>query len=202
VSESAPQTATLTPSPRPTPDEAIAATRHWLLRAVIGLNLCPFAKSVYVKEQVRYVVSAAQSADALLGDLERELQVLAEAAPEEIDTTLLIHPYALAAFADFTDFLDLVDVVVNTQGLAGVLQVASFHPDFAFVDCAADDIGNYTNRSPYPTLHLIREASINRAVAAFPEASLIYERNIETLRKMGLAGWQALAVDAPPGGGK
>jgi uncharacterized protein len=185
-------------SPGPTHAVAIAATRRWLLRAVIGLNLCPFAKSVYTKEQVRYVVSDARNADALLGDLERELHGLAEAAPEEVDTTLLIHPYALTAFADFTDFLDLVEIVVRTQGLAGVLQVASFHPDFVFVDTAADDITNYTNRSPYPTLHLIRESSINRAVEAFPEASMIYERNIETLRRIGLDGWQALDVDAPP----
>jgi hypothetical protein len=187
--------------PGPTHDAAIAATRQWLLRAVIGLNLCPFAKSVYVKEQVRYVVSDARNADALLGDLERELHGLAEAEPAKVDTTLLIHPYTLTAFADFTDFLDLVDIVVRTQGLAGVLQVASFHPDFVFVDTAADDITNYTNRSPYPTLHLIRETSINRAVEAFPEASMIYERNIETLRKIGLDGWKALDVDAPPGGG-
>jgi len=187
--------------PGPTHDAAIAATRQWLLRAVIGLNLCPFAKSVYVKEQVRYVVSDARNADALLGDLERELHGLAEAEPAKVDTTLLIHPYTLTAFADFTDFLDLVDIVVRTRGLAGVLQVASFHPDFVFVDTAADDITNYTNRSPYPTLHLIRETSINRAVEAFPEASMIYERNIETLRKIGLDGWKALDVDAPPGGG-
>ena len=181
----------------PRPDEAIAATSKWLDRAVIGLNLCPFAKSVQVKKQVRYVVSDATDTNALLVDLERELQHLAAVLPEETDTTLLIHPYVLGDFDDFTDFLDLVEVVVRLQGLAGVLQVAHFHPDYCFADAEPDDIGNYTNRAPYPTLHLIREASIDRAVAAFPDASQIYERNIETLTRMGLDGWRALDVDAP-----
>ena len=181
----------------PTPAEAIAATRKWLERAVIGLNLCPFAKSVHVKEQVRYVVSEARDSDALLADLERELQYLAAVSPAETDTTLLIHPYVLQDFDDFTDFLDLVDVVVRTQGLAGTLQVANFHPDYYFSDTAPDDIGNHTNRSPYPTLHLIREASLDRAVAAFPDAARIYENNIATLTRIGLDGWRALDVEAP-----
>lgn len=181
----------------PTAEQAVAATRQWLERAVIGLNLCPFAKAVHVKQQVRYALSAATDSDALLTDLERELQHLATVSPETTDTTLLIHPYVLGDFDDFTDFLDLVDVVVRTQGLAGILQVANFHPDYCFADAQPDDIGNYSNRSPYPTLHLIREASIDRAVAAFPEAATIYERNIETLERIGLAGWRALDVDAP-----
>ncbi|WP_301102099.1 DUF1415 domain-containing protein [Propionivibrio sp.] len=181
----------------PSPDEAVAATRKWLERAVIGLNLCPFAKAVHVRKQVRYVLSEAGDSDTLLADLERELHYLAAVSPDETDTTLLIHPYVLGAFDDFTDFLDLVDVVVRTQGLAGTLQVAHFHPDYCFSDTEPGDLGNYTNRSPYPTLHLIREASLDRAVAAFPEAATIYERNIETLEGMGLAGWRALDVDAP-----
>jgi hypothetical protein len=181
----------------PNGDEAAATTRKWLERAVIGLNLCPFAKSVHVKKQVRTVVSEATDSDALLADLERELQYLAAVSPEETDTTLLVHPYVLTDFDDFTDFLDLVDVVVRTQGLAGKLQVANFHPDYCFADAEPDDLSNYTNRAPYPTLHLIREASIDRAVAACPDASEIYERNIATLARIGLAGWQALDVDAP-----
>jgi hypothetical protein len=181
----------------PNSDEAAAATRKWLERAVIGLNLCPFAKSVHVKKQVRTVVSEATDSDALLADLERELQYLAAVSPEETDTTLLVHPYVLTDFDDFTDFLDLVDVVVRTQGLAGKLQVANFHPDYCFADAEPDDLSNYTNRAPYPTLHLIREASIDRAVAACPDASEIYERNIATLARIGLTGWQALDVDAP-----
>lgn len=179
-----------------TADEAITATRKWLERAVIGLNLCPFAKAVHVKNQVRYVVSKATDSDALLADLEQELQYLAKASPEETDTTLLIHPHALKRFDDFTDFLDLVDVVVRLQGLSGILQVANFHPDYCFSDAEADDRGNLTNRSPYPTLHLLREASLDRAVRAFPEAATIYERNIETMERLGREGWRALDVDA------
>ena len=173
-----------------------AVTRKWLERAVIGLNLCPFAKGVHVKGQVRYVVSAAQNDNALLDDLERELKFLVEAKPEEVDTTLLITPDVLSRFADFVDFLDLVGVVVRTQGLEGVLQVASFHPDYVFADAEPDDIANHTNRAPYPTLHLIREASLARATAAFPDAADIYQRNIETLRAVGPEGWQALGVGA------
>lgn len=177
--------------------EIIAATRKWLERAVIGLNLCPFAKGVHVKGQIRYIVSAAQNDNALLDDLERELKFLAEVAAEEVDTTLLITPDVLTDFADFTDFLDLAEVVLRTHGLVGVLQVASFHPDYVFADADADDIANYTNRAPYPTLHLIREASLARATAAFPDAADIYQRNIETLHALGLEGWRALKVDAP-----
>ena len=180
----------------PSTDNAIYATRKWLERAVIGLNLCPFAKGVHVKKQVRYVVSKATDSDTLLADLERELQYLATVSSEETDTTLLIHPYVLEGFDDFSDFLDLVDVTVRMQGLSGTLQVASFHPDYCFSDAEPEDIGNYTNRSPYPTLHLIREESLDRAVRAFPEAATIYERNIETMERLGLEGWQLLNVDA------
>ena len=178
-------------------DAIIAATRKWLERAVIGLNLCPFAKGVHVKGQIRYVVSTAQNDNDLLDDLERELKFLAETVPEDVDTTLLITPDVLTDFDDFTNFLDLVEVVLRTQGLGGVLQVASFHPDYVFADAEADDIANHTNRAPYPTLHLIREASLARATAAFPDAADIYERNIETLRALGHEGWRALDVAAP-----
>ena len=180
--------------PSPTPDEAVAATREWLERAVIGLNLCPFAKAVHVRGRIRYVVSAATDTDALLADLERELQYLLGVSPDETDTTLLIHPQVLGRFADFTDFLDLVEVVVRMQGLSGTLQVAHFHPDYCFADAEPDDLGNYTNRSPYPILHLLREASVARAVAAFPEAASIYERNIAKLQRLGHEGWQALVL--------
>lgn len=176
----------------------IAATRHWLEQAVIGLNLCPFAKGVHVKEQIRYVVSGAQSDTALLDDLERELQHLKDAAPELLDTTLLILPEVLADFDDFTAFLDLADVILRTHGLVGVLQIASFHPDYVFADAEPDDIANYTNRAPYPTLHLLREESLAKATAAFPDAADIYERNIETMERIGLAGWQALNIQAVP----
>ncbi|MDP1645121.1 MAG: DUF1415 domain-containing protein [Thiobacillus sp.] len=173
-------------------EDVIAATRQWLEKAVIGLNLCPFAKAVYVKNQVRYVVSHAPHLDGLLEDLDRELDFLAAADPEAVDTTLLIHPTLLPDFLDFNDFLQLAEAAVEEHGLQGVIQLASFHPQFQFADTAPDDIGNYTNRAPFPTLHLLREASIERAVAAFPEAETIYERNIGTLQRLGIEGWQAL----------
>jgi hypothetical protein len=187
----------MTTLPATAHSEIVAATQKWLERAVIGLNLCPFAKAVHVKNLVRYVVSEANNTDALLDDLERELKFLMDVAPEEVDMTLLMTPHVLRSFDDFTDFLDLVEVVLRTNGLVGTLQVASFHPDYVFADEDPDDIANHTNRSPYPTLHLIREASMARATAAFPDASEIYLRNIETLRAMGLEGWQALGVGAP-----
>jgi hypothetical protein len=187
----------MTRLPIPNPEEVIAATRRWLERAVIGLNLCPFAKGVHVKGQVRYVVSEARDDERLLADVERELQTLLAAAPEEVDTTLLIHPGVLDDFADFVRFLDLVDLVLRLQGLQGVLQVASFHPDYVFADSDPDDITNCTNRSPFPTLHLLREASLDRAVAAFPDAAAIYERNMQTLIDLGDAGWRQLGVGAP-----
>jgi uncharacterized protein len=173
-------------------EDVIAAMRNWIEKAVIGLNLCPFAKAVYVKNQVRFVVSHAPHLDGLLEDLDRELDFLAAADPEAVDTTLLIHPTLLADFLDFNDFMQLADAAVDEHGLDGVIQLASFHPAFQFEGTEPDDIGNFTNRAPFPTLHLLREASIERAVAAFPEAETIYERNIETLKKLGIGGWQAL----------
>lgn len=175
-----------------THDEIIAITRQWVEQAVIGLNLCPFAKSVYVKNQVRFVVSDAKHLDALLEQLDSELDLLAESDAEQIDTTLLICPTQWPEFEPFNDFVEIADQVVAEHELEGVLQIASFHPLFQFADTEPDDISNYTNRAPFPILHLLREASIERAVAAFPDAAQIYERNIETLQKLGLAGWQAL----------
>ena len=172
--------------------EVIAATRQWIEKAVIGLNLCPFARAVYVKNQVRFVVSAAPHLDGLLEDLDRELDFLAAADPELIDTTLLIHPALLPDFLDFNDFLQLVEAAVDEHGLDGVIQITSFHPDFQFEGTASDDISNYTNRAPFPTLHLLREASIAQAVTAFPDTETIYERNIATLKALGHAGWDAL----------
>jgi hypothetical protein len=171
---------------------AIAATRHWLERAVIGLNLCPFAKAVHLKQQIRWVESPAVDAAGLLEDLVDELQHLAASDAATIETTLLIHPQVLKAFLDFNDFLDVADAAVRRLGLEGVIQVASFHPDYQFAGTAPDDVENLTNRSPYPMLHLLREDSIAKAVAAFPDAATIYERNIETVRRLGAEGWRAL----------
>lgn len=170
-------------------DKVVADVRHWLTRAVIGLNLCPFAKSVHVKNQVRYVVSEASSDADVLDELERELRLLAEADPEQIDTTLLIMPHALADFLAYNDFLYFADRLLGSLKLEGTLQIASFHPQYQFEGTEPDDIENFTNRAPYPILHLLREDSIARAAEAFPEAEDIYERNMETLRQLGHAGW-------------
>ena len=171
---------------------AIAETRAWVRRAVIGLNLCPFARAVDVKDQIRYVFSDATDPETLLATLVVELQRLADTDAALVDTTMLIHPRVLADFEDFNDFLELADAAVEDLDLDGVLQVASFHPRFQFADTEPDDITNATNRSPYPTLHLLREDSVDRAVAAFPEAEAIFERNMETLDKLGAKGWADL----------
>lgn len=170
----------------------MAETRAWVDRAVIGLNLCPFAKAPHVKGQLRYVVSDAVEPEALLADLITELTLLAHIDPEETDTTLLIHPSVLADFLDFNDFLDLADAALVDMDLDGVIQLASFHPQYQFAGSAVDDIDNATNQSPYPTLHLIREASIERAVAAIPKPASIFDANIATLRRLGPAGWSDL----------
>ena len=177
-----------------TDTDIISATQAWLEKAVIGLNLCPFAKAVHIKGQIRYVVSTATTPEALLEDLLNELRTLQDADSEQIDTTLLIHPYVLNDFLDYNDFLDIADAAAAEPEFDDTFQIASFHPDYQFADTAQDDIENYTNRSPYPTLHLLREASIDRAVEAFPEAEQIYEKNMVTLNELGLAGWKKLGV--------
>jgi hypothetical protein len=172
----------------------ITATIRWLERAVIGLNLCPFAKAVHVKRQIRYVVCAATTEEELLAELIGELQVLAAADPAEIETTLLIHPRVLADFLDYNDFLDIAEAAIVELKLDGEIQIASFHPQYQFAGTDTEDISNFTNRSPYPTLHLLREASITRAVAAFPDAGDIFEKNIETMTALGRAGWEKLVA--------
>jgi len=180
--------------PRTLPPEtpALAQTRAWVERAVIGLNLCPFAKAPQVKGLVRYVESEATDPAALLSDLMGELQRLAKTSADKLETTLLVHPQVFTAFEDFNDFLGVAEDTVADMGLEGVIQVASFHPDYRFEGTTADDITNATNRSPHPTLHLIREDSIDRAVAAFPEAGTIYEANMATMERLGAKGWEDL----------
>lgn len=172
--------------------DPIAATRLWLERAVIGLNLCPFAKAVQAKGQARFVLSDDEAPEALLETLGAELLLLRDAPPEDIDTTLIVHPRLLVDFLDYNDFLEQADALVAELGLEGVLQVASFHPDYQFAGTGPDDVENFTNRSPYPTLHLLREDSVARAVEAFPDPDAIVERNVETLRRLGRDGWRAL----------
>ena len=183
-----------TPDIRSTDADIVRAMQRWLERAVIGLNLCPFAKAVHVKGQIHYAVSHATDVEALREALGTELDgLLAEAAAVR-DTTMLMAPDMLADFLDFNDFLAEADALLAERGLEGTVQIASFHPDFQFGGTAPDDITNYTNRAPYPTLHLLREDSVARAVQAFPEAEAIFERNMQTLEDLGHAGWQALGI--------
>ena len=173
-------------------------TRRWVQRAVIGLNLCPFAKSVEVKGQVHYAISHASGAKPLLADLKRELLALVAADPAQRDTTLLIAPDGFAEFLEFNDLLERADKLLVDLDLDGVLQIASLHPHYQFADSGPDDISNHTNRAPYPTLHLLREDSVDRAVAAFPNAEAIFETNMQTMQDLGPAGWAVLDVGATP----
>ena len=178
-----------------TEDEIVAATRRWLERAVIGLNLCPFAESIYRGDRVRFRVSEQRSASALLEEFRSELEFLHEADPLHCETALLIHPWVLADFVEYNDFLDVCEATIAELGLEGELQVASFHPQYQFAGTQSEDIENYTNRSPYPMLHLLRESSIERAIAAIPDTDEIYRKNIRTWRELGHAGWQRLWRD-------
>lgn len=175
-------------------EAVVRDTRHWLEQAVIGLNLCPFAKAVHVKGQVHYAVSGAVHPRELLGDLAVELDGLLAQDPAIRETTLLIAPDCLHNFLDFNDFLGQADRLLRKKRLEGMIQLASFHPRYQFAGTEADDVTNFTNRSPYPTIHLLREASIDRAVEAFADPEAIYEANMETLRRLGVHGWDALGV--------
>lgn len=189
-------------SPLPLPDApAIRATQAWVERAIVGLNLCPFAKAPWAKQQIRYALCESDDPRVLLDALRDEMLALHAADPAQVETTLLVHPDALLDFIDYNDFLDAADAMLEELALDGVLQVASFHPDYCFAGADPDDLANATNRSPHPTLHLLREASVERAVEAFPAAEAIYETNIRTLEALGADGWSRLAagwrVDPP-----
>jgi hypothetical protein len=177
------------------PGRIEAGVRRWLERAVIGLNLCPFAKAVYARQQVRIVVSDAGTEGALLEQLGEEMALLRDTPAEDIDTTLLVHPRVLQDFLDYNDFLDTADALVEAMELDGVLQVASFHPHYQFANTDPEDAENLTNRAPYPILHLLREDSVDRAVAAYPEPDAIIERNVATMRELGAEGFRKLLVD-------
>lgn len=195
-SSAAPSSTADCPGNVPADAAVLQDTVRWLERAVIGLNLCPFAKGVHAKRQIHYAVSNATDRDALLQELEHELKALVQAAPEVRDTTLLIAPAFLPDFLDFNGFLARTDKLLRKLKLQGEVQIASFHPQFQFAGTSADDVTNCTNRAPYPTLHLLREASIDRAVEVFPEAQDIFERNMHVLEDLGMKGWRALDVGA------
>ena len=175
-------------------DEVVAATVAWLENAVIGLNLCPFARAVHQGNRIRIVVTDASNPDRLADVLQDELEFLAAADAAAVETTLLVHTCVLGDFLDYNDFLDVADAVVDEAGLTGVVQVASFHPRYQFEGTAPDDIDNFSNRSPYPTLHLLREESVERAVAAYGDTDRIFQANIETLRRLGREGWERLGL--------
>jgi uncharacterized protein len=176
----------------PHADEVIADTRRWLERAVIGLNLCPFARNPFIEERIRYCVSVARTEDALVAELDVELRRLHAADPRQIETTLLIHPYVLADFGDYNDFLDIAEATLEALELTEHIQVASFHPEYQFAGTQPDDVENCTNRSPYPLLHLLRQTSIDRAIEAMPDTASIYRANIATLERLGADGWRRL----------
>ena len=178
------------------PDRIEADVRRWLERVVIGLNLCPFAKAVYARQQVRIVVSDAGTEGALLEQLGEEMALLRDTPAEDIDTTLLVHSRVLQDFLDYNDFLDTADALVEAMELGGVLQVASFHPHYQFANTDPEDAENLTNRAPYPILHLLREDSVDRAVAAYPEPDAIIERNVATMRELGIEGFRKLLAES------
>lgn len=187
-----PTTPTLNHDALPEDAPYLADTTRWLERAVIGLNLCPFARAPHVQGKLRLRVSHARDTDALLDDLCGELQSLHAMSPDECETGLLIHPFVLNDFLDYNDFLDVADAALQTLKLEGEWQVASFHPHYQFADSDADAVENCSNRSPYPTLHLLRESSVEKAMEAMSDTDSIYRRNIDTLRRLGRPGWDAL----------
>lgn len=165
------------------PDAYRKPVRHWVETLVVDLNLCPFAKRELVRDRIRFAVSDATTEDALLEQLQHELRLLEQNA--EVETTLLIHPYVLQDFSDYNDFLDLAEGLLQHLGLEGIFQIASFHPDYQFADTEFGDVENFTNRTPYPLMHLIREESLERAIANYPDPENIPQRNIALMESMG-----------------
>jgi uncharacterized protein len=168
-------------------EAVVEVTRRWISSVVIGLNLCPFARRVFQADLIRFIVSEATNEEKLLEELGVELQNLAEASIAQTETTLLIHPNAFGNFLDFNDFLAIGDRLIAALGLRGIIQIASFHPEYQFEGTQPDDVENFTNRSPYPMLHLLREESISKVVGEADEHLEIPRRNIELLKSLGRA---------------
>jgi uncharacterized protein len=186
------------PTPAPTPEQAEAATRRWLERAVIGLELCPFARQPLQQGRLRIRISDADDVETLIAHLGEELEHLHASTPEACETILLVHPRMFPQgddFADFNDFLGTAEDALASLDLDGEIQLASFHPGYCFADVAVDDPSNLTNRAPYPTLHLLRETSLARAIDAYGDTDRIWQRNVERMRLLGHAGWGALWRD-------
>jgi hypothetical protein len=198
-SDQPPEDQSLSTQP-PAEPQVIADTRLWLERAVIGLNLCPFARAEYVRNRIAFRVTQATTPEALLSELEAALRELIAIEPSKIETTLLIHPRVLQGFLDFNEFLGEADALVVRIELVGVVQIASFHPRYQFAGEDPDDMSHFTNRSPFPMLHLLREASVERAVGSGEDAATIVARNLKTVRGLGPEGWKRLGLPNPSAG--
>ena len=181
-------------------EQALGAVRRWVERFIVELDLCPFAGRELLRNRIRFVVTESTTEEHLLSALETELALLNN--DEGVETTLLIHPDVLRDFVDYNQFLDRADQLLMQMGLEGVLQLASFHPDYQFAGTAADDAENYTNRAPYPLLHILREASVERSIAAYPDVEQIPVRNIALMNRLGLEKLQALLRDCSEGNGR
>ncbi|HWG47433.1 MAG TPA: DUF1415 domain-containing protein [Gemmataceae bacterium] len=164
---------------------AIDATRRWISSVVIGLNLCPFARRVFEEDKIRYIVTEAEDEESLLKNLTDEVKILASSPISHVETTMLIHPGVLGNFLDYNDFLGVAEQRVRNLGLRGIIQIASFHPAYQFAGTDADAVENYTNRSPHPMLHLLREESITKVATGSDDLLEIPLRNIETMRGLG-----------------
>lgn len=178
--------------------DPLAETRRWIERIVIGLNLCPFARRPFDGDRIRYVLSDATDLDSLRKVLENELKSLAAAPREEVETTLIVHPGVLQDFLDYNDFVVEANDRLAEWGYEGVIQIASFHPQYRFAGASDDDPANATNRSPYPMLHLLREDSVTEAAESGYVLDGIPARNVLLLRKLGRAGLdQLIHGDSP-----
>ncbi|MEM8500444.1 MAG: DUF1415 domain-containing protein [Pseudomonadota bacterium] len=161
----------------------VDATRQWVNNVVVGLNLCPFAKREFMNDKLRFAVTDSTTIERLLEDLLDELNLLCCQA--EIETTLLIHPQVLVDFFDFNDFLAAANDLIVDREFEGIFQLASFHPNYQFAGVDENDASNYTNRSPYPMIHILREESLSRTIDAYPDVDAIPERNVALMREMG-----------------
>ena len=166
--------------------QIIDTTKLWLDRFVIGLNLCPFAKHPFRNDKIRYIVFEGSDLEKLTETWLKEANALVETTPSVLETTLIILPEVLDEFEAYLDFVEMSEFILEEVDLDGVIQIASFHPDYQFDETEPTDVENYTNRSPFPMLHLLREESVNRAIEAYPEIGDIPDNNIDTMNKLGL----------------
>ncbi len=171
--------------------QALDETRCWVERVVVGLNLCPFAASPMKGGRIRYVACPASDPDGIYRALLQEMETLIGLPEPEAETSLFVVPEGLNDFDAYLDLFETAEAAVSEAGLEGILQLASFHPDYCFEGAGTDDPANYTNRSPHPMFHLIREEPLARALAQYPDPEGIPQRNVERLRALGLSAMQA-----------